>query len=84
MVKNSPANAEDTRDMGSLLGSGRSPGEGKGNPLQYAYLGNPMDREAWKSTVHEVSKRIRHNLVTKQQAPHEVGAVITPFHRRGY
>ena len=55
-VKNLPANAGDARDMGSVLGSGRSPGEGHGNPLQYSCLGNPMDKEAWWATVHGVAK----------------------------
>ena len=45
VVKNLPANAGDTRDVGLILGLGRSPGEGNGNPLQYSCLGNPMDRE---------------------------------------
>ena len=52
MVKNPPANAGDTRDLGSIPGSGRSPGEGNGNPLQYSCLGNPMDRGAWWAAVH--------------------------------
>ena len=56
MVKNLPANAGDARDAGSIPGSGRSPGEGNGNPLQYSYLGNPMDRGAWQATVHGVTK----------------------------
>ena len=56
MVKNLPANAGDSRDMGSVLGSGRSLGAGNGNPLQYSYLGNSMDREAWQATVHGVAK----------------------------
>ena len=43
-------------EMGSIPGSGRSPGEGNGNPLQYSCLGNPMDRGAWQSTVHGVSE----------------------------
>ena len=43
-------------DEGSVPGSGRSPGEGNGNPLQYSYLENPMDREAWWATVHGVTK----------------------------
>ena len=43
-------------DLGSLPGSGRSPGEGNGNPLQYSCLENPMDRGAWWDTVHGVSK----------------------------
>ena len=45
-VKNLPANAGDTRNMGLIPGSGRSPGEGNNNPLQYSYPGNPMDRGA--------------------------------------
>ena len=51
MVKNLPANAGDTRDPGSIPGSGRSPGVGYGNPLQYSCLGNPMDRGPWQATV---------------------------------
>ena len=47
VVKNLPANTEDLRDTGSVPGSGRSPGEGNGNPLQYSCLENPMDRGAW-------------------------------------
>ena len=43
-------------DSGSIPGSGRSPGEGNGNPLQYSCLGNPMDREAQWATVHGVTK----------------------------
>ena len=46
MVKNLPANARDVRDVGSILGSGRSPGEGNGNPLQYSCLESPMDTGA--------------------------------------
>ena len=46
MVKNLPANARDIRDVGSILGSGRSPGEGNGNPLQYSCLESPMDTVA--------------------------------------
>ena len=47
MIKNSPTNAGDVRDLGSIPGSGRSPGGGHGNPLQYSHLKNPMDRGAW-------------------------------------
>ena len=47
VVKNPPANAGDTRDMGSIPGSGKSPGGRHGNPLQYSCLGNHMDRGAW-------------------------------------
>ena len=55
VVRNLPANAEDVRDAGSILGSGRSPGGGHGNPLQYSCLENPMDRGAWWATVHGVA-----------------------------
>ena len=47
MIKNLPANAGDIRDAGSIPGLGRSPGEGHGNPLQYSYLENAMDRGLW-------------------------------------
>ena len=56
MVKNPPANAGDTRDMGLIPGSERSPGEGNGNLLQYSCLGNPVDRGTWRATVHGVTK----------------------------
>ena len=48
-------------DLGSIPGSGRSPGEGNGYPLQYSCLENPVDRGAWQATVHRVT-RVRHNL----------------------
>ena len=48
VVKNLPANAGDTKDVGSIPGLGRSPGEGHGNPLQYSCLENSMDRGAWQ------------------------------------
>ena len=56
VVMNPPANAGDTRDSGSIPGSGRSPGEGNGNPLQYSCLENPKDRGAWQAIVHGVAK----------------------------
>ena len=56
MVENPPARAEDTRDMGSLPGLGRSPGGRNGYPLQYSCLENSMDRGAWQATVHGVAK----------------------------
>ena len=46
----------DAGDPGSISGSGRSPEEGNGNPLQYSCLGNPMDRGAWEATVRELTK----------------------------
>ena len=63
MVKNLPANA---RHVGSIPGSGRLPGEGNGNPLQYSCLGSPTDRGAWRATSMG-SQRVGHDLVTKQQ-----------------
>ena len=56
MVKNLPANAGDTRDSGLISGSGRSPGVGNGNPLQYSCLENSMDSEACWATVYGVIK----------------------------
>ena len=56
VVKNLPANAGDIRDADSILGSGRSPGGGHGDPLQYCCLKNSMDREAWWATVHGDAK----------------------------
>ena len=53
MVKSPAANAG---DVGLIPGSGRSPGEGNGNPLQYSCLENPMDRGAWWAAVHGVTK----------------------------
>ena len=53
MVKNLLTNEEDS---GLIPGSGRSPREGNGNPLQYSYQDNPMDRGVWQATVHRVTK----------------------------
>ena len=51
-------------DVGSIRGPGRSSGGGSGNPLQYSWLENPMDRGAWQATVHRIA-RDRHDLATK-------------------
>ena len=56
VVKNLPAYAGDIRDASSIPELGRSPGGGHGNPLQYSCLENPMDRGAWRTTVHRVAK----------------------------
>ena len=56
VVKNPPASARDTGDLGLIPGSGRSPGGGNGNPRQYSYLENPMGRGAWIATVHGAAK----------------------------
>ena len=55
-VKNPPANAGDTKDMGSIPRQGRSPRQGNGNPLQYSCLENSMDRGAWQATVRGATK----------------------------
>ena len=55
MVKNLPANGGDIKDVGLIPELGRSPGEGNGNPLQYSYLENCMDRRAWWATAHRVA-----------------------------
>ena len=55
VVKNLPVNAGDLRDTGLIPGPGRSR-EGNGNPLQYSFLENPMDRGAWQATVHRVAE----------------------------
>ena len=49
-------NAEDVGNPGSIPGSGRSPGDENGNPLHYSCLENPMDRGAWRATVHAIAK----------------------------
>ena len=56
VVKSPPPSAKDARDVGSVPGSGRSPGVGNGNPLQYSSLENPMERGAWWATIHGVAK----------------------------
>ena len=55
-VKNPPASVGDIKDVGSIPGLGRSPGEGHGNLLQYFCLENPMDRGSWWATVHRVAE----------------------------
>ena len=56
VIKNLPANAGDTGDLGSIPGSGGFPGGGHSNPLQYSCLGNPMNRGAWGAAVHKVAQ----------------------------
>ena len=57
VIKNPPASVGDLRDGGLVPESGRSPGEGNGNPLQYSCLENFMDRGAWEAMFHRVAKR---------------------------
>ena len=68
MVKNPPANPGDTRDVGSIPGSGRSSGERNGNTLQYSCTENPMDRRARQAIVHGNS-RVGKDLATKPPPP---------------
>ena len=56
VVKNPPANAGGIGDVGLIPGLRRSPGGGNGNPLQYSHLENPMDRGAWRATIHRVTE----------------------------
>ena len=60
VVKNPPANAGDTGDKGLIPGSGKSPGEENGNPVQYSCLNNPVDNGAWWATVHGIAKSEMH------------------------
>jgi len=73
VVKNLPANAGDIRDVGSIPRSVRSPGGGHGNPLQYSGLENPMDRGAWRTTVHGVAE-----LDTTEGTQHAHKTLKTP------
>ena len=65
MVKNPPVNEGDVRDVGLIPGSGRYPGRGPGNWLQYSCLENPTDRGAWQATVHRVTKESYTTEVTQ-------------------
>ena len=86
MVKPSPVSAGDVRDMGSIPESGRSPGGGHGNPLQYSFLENPMDSGAWWATVCRVAKsqtrgkRLSTHIVSN---PHKTSALLHQFYRKG-
>ena len=83
MVKKLPANA---RDPGSIPGSGRSPGKGNGNPLQYSCLENFMDRGAWWVTVHgvtesDMTERVKNNIsgeTGRETYMPQEGSHITP------
>ena len=71
--KESACNARDTGDMGLIPESGRSPGEGNGNPLQCSCLENPMDKGAWWATVHGVGKE---SDVTERLSAHAHYGII--------
>ena len=67
MVTNSPAGVGDAGDVSSIPGSGRSPGGGNGNPLQYSCLKNPLDRGSWWATVYGAAEsHIRLSMYTFQ------------------
>ena len=78
MVKNPLANAGDSRDVGLIPGLGNSLGEGNGNPLQYSCLENPMDRGAWRATVHGVMKSWTRLSTAQQQQPGQASVPILP------
>ena len=74
----STCNAGDTGNASLSLGSGRSPGGRHGNPLQYTYLGNTMDREVWQGTVHGITKESDRNKVTEHT--HKSFQKFRPMH----
>ena len=76
MIKNLPANAGDIKDEGSILGLGRSPVGGHGNPLQYSCMENPMDRGAWWAVVHRISKSWTQLKRLSMQLPNMYGTKI--------
>ena len=71
VVKNPSVNGGDIRGTGSIPGSGRFPGEGNGNPRQYSYLENPIDRGGWRTTVHGIAK-IAHDQTNTLLLPQNV------------
>ena len=84
VVKNPPANAEDRRDEAVIPESGRSPGEGHGNPLLYSCLENPIDRGAWRTTQSLGSQRAGHSwsnldLTHISSLPDKQVSAVTPW-----
>ena len=82
LVKKLHVNAGDVRDPGLIPGLGRSPGEGNGNPLQYSCLENPMDRGAWRATIHRIAKGLTqlkrlsmHAHIRSQRVGHDLATV---------
>ena len=72
VVKSLPADTRDVKAAGSIPGSGRSPGGGNGIPFQCSCLENPMDREAWKSAVHRITKESDMTEATQHTGTHGV------------
>ena len=81
VVKKPPASEGDIRDVGSISGSGRSPGEGNGNPLQYSYLEYSMNRGAWQATVHGVT--ISQTQLSTHTHIHTSGVCNSAWHVEG-
>ena len=75
VVKNPPANAINARDVSSIPGLGRSPGERNDNRLQYSCLGNPMGGGTWQATVHRVAKSLT------QLSTHVLFSMKIPNHK---
>ena len=78
MVKNPPTNVGNIRDSSSIPGSGRSLGGGRGNPIQYSRLDNPMGRGAWWATVHEVAE----SDTTEQLSAHYIIIHAMQWHNK--
>ena len=74
-VENPPASAGDIRDMGSIPGSGRSPGGGHSNPLQYSCQENPMERGAWRATLHGVTQSWTLQCLSMQKNKNQLSTV---------
>ena len=81
VVKNPPANA---RDSGSISGSGRAPGGGNSNPLQYSCLRNPMDRGAWWTTQSIGLQRVRYNLQLSTNAHYQLLQYISCIYQNTF
>ena len=80
MVKNTPTNAGDIRDVCSIPGSGRSPGGGNGNPLQHSCLETPIDRGAWWATAHGAAKELDTTEATSHTGTHVFTIFFFPEH----
>ena len=78
MVQNPPATAGAAGDKGFIPGSGRSPGEGNGNPLQGSRLENPMDRGAWWATVRGVTKSKTPLSTVQGKQQHKEQSLVNP------
>ena len=78
VIKNPPASGGNVRDIGSMIGPERSPGGGRGNPLQFSRLENPVDRGVWRATVHGVKSRTRLSDQTPPP-PHHTGQLPSRF-----